>query len=453
MLNLLSEQRKFYQTQATLEVAFRKRQLVKLRNVLLEERANIEEALYKDFKKSAFDTYTSEFGLVLRDIDHALRKIKQWSKVKRTKTNLLNFPASSYVVPEPLGNALIIGAWNYPVLLTLTPLVACLSAGNTAILKPSELAPNCSRILKSIFEKKFKSSYIAVVEGGVKETTELLEQKFDKIFFTGSAAVGKIVYKAAAEHLTPVTLELGGKSPAIISAHCNLKMAAKRLVWAKFLNAGQTCIAPDYIMVDQKIEGEFIDLLKSEIEKSEYSIENGNYVEIINQRHFDRIVDLIPVNKIAFGGKHSTDKRWIEPTLLKDVSFEDKVMKDEIFGPLLPIISYQNFDEALAKIQTLPKPLACYLFSNNPKERRTLLRKLSFGGGAMNDALMQITNEHMPFGGVGSSGIGAYHGENGFKTFSHFKSILDKPNFLELPLKYAPFRPWKFKWIKMMFKL
>lgn len=453
MKALVDKQRKFFNTNSTKDIDFRIRQLKKLDALLKTNEKLLYDAIYQDFKKSEFDTYTAELALVYYDISEAIKKVRKWSKRKRVRTNWVNFPARSYVIPEPLGVSLVIGAWNYPYLLTLGPVTAALAAGCTVVLKPSEMPANTSKALAKIINENFDNEYFTVVEGGVEETTALLNQKFDKIFFTGSVPVGKVVYQAAAKHLTPVTLELGGKSPAIISPDCDMDMSVKRIVWSKFLNAGQTCIAPDYILVHQSVEKEFLEKAKAEIEKSQFSTENGNYVQIINNKNFERLSHLIDREKIYAGGEMNADERIISPTILSNVSYDDKVMQDEIFGPILPVIGYENIEKAIEEIKQRPKPLSAYVFTKNRKLRNKILREVSFGGGAVNEAVMHISNPNLPFGGVGESGIGNYHGIAGFNAFSHNKSILDKPNWLELDLKYFPHSLKKMKLIKFIMKL
>ncbi|WP_461303605.1 aldehyde dehydrogenase family protein [Aureisphaera sp.] len=452
MKELIHNQRLYFNTHITKGIPFRVQQLKQLKRALKVNEQLLCDAIYDDFKKSAFDTYTTELALVYNDIDDALRHLYRWSRKQKVKTNLVNFPAKSYVIPEPLGVALIIGAWNYPYLLTLAPMVAAMAAGCTVVMKPSEIPIGTSKALKKVFSESFSEEYIAVVEGGIAETTDLLKQKFDKIFFTGSTHVGKIVYKAAAEHLTPVTLELGGKSPAFITKDCNLKMAVKRLIWGKFLNAGQTCVSPDYVMVHQSIEQRFLELAKTEIEKEQYQIENGNYVQIINERNLERLSKLIQPDKVYYGGEVRRDERVVGPTILHNVKFTDPVMQEEIFGPILPVITYESLDQAVSLVNTLPKPLSCYVFTRSRRAKRKILTELSFGGGGVNENVLHIANHHLPFGGVGSSGMGSYHGEAGFRAFSHYKSILEKPNWLELPLKYYPQTNRKLWWIKQFFK-
>jgi aldehyde dehydrogenase (NAD+) len=447
---IVEKQRKFFNTNKTKSIDFRIQQLKKLERILKENEKLLDEAIYADFKKSPFDNYTNELALLYTDIHEAVKKVTKWAKVKRVKTNLLNFPAKSYIIPEPLGVSLVIGAWNYPYQLSFAPVIAAIAAGNTIILKPSELPQNSSSVIAKIINDNFDPGYFKVIEGGISETTELVNQKFDKIFFTGSPVVGRIVYMAAANNLTPVTLELGGKSPAFITESCNMKMSVKRLIWAKYLNAGQTCIAPDYILVHKSVKDEFLLAAKAEIEKSEYSFENGNYIQIINERNIQRLARMLDADKIFLGGKYDVESRYFEPTILTNVSFDDVVMQEEIFGPILPVIEYENIDEMIAIVKDRPKPLSCYIFTSDKKIRNKILHEISFGGGAVNDALMHITNSNLAFGGVGNSGMGSYHGESGFKAFTHYKSVLDKPTFLEANVKYHPHKESKLNLAKLM---
>lgn len=451
--DLVKKQQLFFDTNETKSLDFRIKNLKLLKTILEENEQLLYEAIYQDFKKSEFDTYTSELSLIYHDIDISIKQLKKWAKPKRYKTNLINLPAKSYVIPEPIGVSLVIGAWNYPYQLSLAPLIASMSAGNTVTLKPSELPSHTSKAMSKLINENFSSDYLTVVEGGIPETTELLNQKFGKIFFTGSLPVGKIVYQAAAKNLTPVTLELGGKSPSIVMADCNLPVTVKRLVWAKFLNSGQTCIAPDYILLEESIKEEFLKLAKAEIEKQQYSFENNNYVQIINDKNLDRLIGLIDNNKVYHGGSFDQSKRYMEPTIMHNVTWNDKIMKDEIFGPILPILTFTHLEEAIKTVKSKPKPLSAYVFTSSNTTKQKTLNELSFGGGAINDAVMHITNSNMPFGGVGQSGIGAYHGENGFRAFSHYKSILDKPTWLETSLKYHPYTESKLKWFKWLMRL
>ena len=446
------KQQDFFNTNKTKDIYFRIEQLKKFKKVLIENEALLYEAIYQDFGKSEFETYVSELSLIYHEINHLIKNIKKWSRPKNVSTGFANFPAKSYIIPEPLGVTLVIGAWNYPYQLSLVPTISSLAAGNTVILKPSELPAKTSEVMAKIVNDNFSNDYFCVFEGGVEETTEILTYRFDKIFFTGSIPVGKIVYEAAAKHLTPVTLELGGKSPTFVLSDTDINMSAKRIVWAKFLNAGQTCVAPDYILVDKSIELKFLEALKSEIEHYHQNRDDisENYLRIINTEHFDRLSKLIDEDKIFFGGYTNRENRFISPTILQNITFDDTVMENEIFGPILPVLAFTDLDEAIKRVKERPKPLACYIYTKNRKTVRRLLKEISFGGGAVNDSLMHLTNSNLPFGGVGSSGIGSYHGKSGFDTFSHSKSILDKPFWLESNLKYPPYSKLKFKLIKWL---
>ncbi len=450
MRQIIDTQRKFFRTDTTKDVKFRIEQLKKLRNIIKENENKLYEAIYKDFKKSKFDTIVTELTLLYSDIKEVCKNLKKWSKRKKVRNNAINFPGKSYIIAEPLGICLIIGAWNYPFQLSLAPLIAALSAGNTAILKPSELAPNSSRIIAEIINNNFPEEYIKVIEGGVKETTELLKYKFDKIFFTGSSKVGKIVYEAAARNLTPVTLELGGKSPAFVLSDCDIKISAKRLVWGKFLNAGQTCIAPDYILVHSSIKEKLLKQLKEEIIKSHLSVENNNYVQIINDRNMKRCLALMDTAKIYHGGNYDIEARIIEPTIMSDIDFEHKIMQEEIFAPILPVLEFSDLNIAIEEVTKRAKPLSCYIFTNNKNLKNKILESISFGGGAVNDTIAHITNSKLPFGGVGDSGIGSYHGKYGFDTFSHYKGIVERKSWYESELKYYPHTENKLKWIKKL---
>jgi aldehyde dehydrogenase (NAD+) len=450
---IIQLQRSYFNSNITKSCDFRIEQLKKLKQVLKENEVLLKEAIYTDFKKSFFDVFTTELAILYSDLDIAIAQTRKWSRKKRVKTNLMNFPAHSYVIPEPFGVSLVMGAWNYPFQLSLAPAIAAIAAGNTVILKPSEIPAQTSHAMAKIINENFDTRFFHVIEADADKTTELLTFKFDKIFFTGSVAVGKIVYQAAAKHLTPVTLELGGKSPAIVASDCDLDIAVKRLVWAKFLNAGQTCIAPDYVYVDAKIETQFLTKLEAEIERSQFSIDNQNYVQIINDRNLKRLSNLIDQTKIYYGGKINEKERIIEPTILTSCSFDCPSMKEEIFGPILPVLRYTEIEEAIEKIKAQEKPLALYLFTNSRSLKSKITSELSFGGGAINDAVMHITNPNLPFGGVGESGMGNYHGEFGFNTFSHLKSIFEKPLRFEPNLKYSPHTESKFKWIKRLMKL
>ena len=447
---ILQNQKTFFNSHKTKDLNFRKTQLKKLKNLIKKHENQLYEAIYKDFGKSEFETFGTEISFIYKDIDYYLKNLNSLAKPKKVKTNIVNQLGSSKIYREPLGNCLVIGAWNYPYQLTLTPVVAAIAAGNTCIIKPSELPENTMKVMAQLINENFDSAFLYVVEGGVEETTEILKLRFDKIFFTGSPRVGKIVYQAAAEHLTPVTLELGGKSPAFITENADLEVAARRIVWGKFINAGQTCIAPDYLYVQENIKPKFIEILLSEIKKRNYHENAEHFCKIINERNFDRLEKLINKEKVIFGGETHREKRYISPTVLDHVTWEDAVMQEEIFGPILPILVYKNLDEAIQKVIEGEKPLSAYIFSNNAKEQTKILEKLSFGGGCINDTLMHISNHHLPFGGVGNSGLGNYHGKFGFDAFSHQKAILDKSIYLEPELKYPPYTDGKLKILKKL---
>lgn len=448
--SILLKQRVFFATQQTKSLSFRKMYLEKLKSLIISNETLLYEAIYKDFRKSKFDTYTTEISFILKDIDYYLKNLKALAKPKKASTNLVNQLGSSKIYSDPLGCTLVIGAWNYPYQLSLSPMIAAIATGNCCILKPSEIAENTMKAMSQIINENFPSEYLYVYEGGIDETTELLRLKFDKIFFTGSTKVGKIIYKAAAEHLTPVVLELGGKSPAIVTQHANLEIAAKRIVWGKFLNAGQTCVAPDYLLVEESIQEQFLEMLRKYIKEFQYSPDSDQYTQIINQRNFQRLTKLIDQKKIYFGGNFDEENRFIEPTILNNVDWKDEIMQEEIFGPLLPVISFKNYNSALKAILELEKPLAAYLFTNNTEEKEHFTQKISFGGGCINDTVMHLSNDHLPFGGVGTSGIGNYHGKFGFEAFSHQKSVLEKTTWGEPNIKYPPYSEKKLSWIKKL---
>ncbi len=453
MKTIIENQRQFFNSNQTKDISFRITQLNKLKRIIEKNENLLNDAIYKDFGKSEFDNYSCENAIIYAEINTAIRNIKTWSCYKKVGTGLMNFPAKSYIIPEPFGVSLIIGAWNYPYQLSLGPAVAAIAAGNTVILKPSELPSNTSAVITKIINGNFDPSFFIVIEGGIPETEKLLQQRFDKIFFTGSVNVGRIIYQAAAKHLTPITLELGGKSPAFILDDKNMKMYVKRLIWAKFLNAGQTCIAPDYVLIHKALKKTFLELAINEIRKEQFSIENGNYVQIINERNVNRLGELLDSGKVVYGGEFDITKRFFEPTIMDNVQFNDPVMQQEIFGPILPIISFESLDDAIGEVKKREKPLSCYIFTQNKQLKNKILSEISFGGGAVNDAVMHITNSKLPFGGVGESGIGSYHGEHGFRTFSHYKSILEKPTWFESNVKYFPHTPFKLRLMKWMFKL
>jgi aldehyde dehydrogenase (NAD+) len=438
MQQLVSLQRNYFNSNATKPVGFRLAQLEKLKGLIESNEQILQEAIYQDYGKGVYETFLTEFYVIYDELKTAIRDLPDWARDKPMDTNLLNAPAKSYVIPEPLGVSLIIGPWNYPYQLSLGPVVAAIAAGCTIVLKPSELTANSSGLLAKLINENFDRAYFAVVEGAIPETTALLEQKFDVIFFTGSVPVGKVVYAAAAKHLTPVILELGGKSPVIIAPDSNLDIAVRRLIWAKFVNSGQTCIAPDYVCVHKSVEQQFLEKVALEIKEADYKLENGNFVNIVNERNASRLAALIDPKKVYLGGTYNIKNRFIEPTVMNNVTWDDKVMQEEIFGPILPVMAYEDLDEVIARIKERPKPLSLYLFTQDESIKEKVLREVSFGGGCVNEALMHIANGDLPFGGVGDSGIGNYHGEAGFRAFSHYKSILDKEVTPDPDVTYSP---------------
>lgn len=405
----------FFNTHKTKNLKFRKQQLKLLSKNIKNHENELLDALYKDLGKSKVEAYATEIGMLLKSIKLMRKELKNWSKTKQTDTPLYLFPTKSYIKKEPYGTVLIIGPFNYPVQLVFEPLIGAIAAGNTAIVKPSELTPHVAIVIKDIIEDTFDEAYVSVVEGGIEETQALLSLPFDYMFFTGSEKVGKIVYEAAARKLIPVTLELGGKSPVIVDDTANIKVASERISFGKFTNAGQTCVAPDYILVQRKVKNDLIKALKKTItEFYGKNIEKSpDFGRIVNQKHFNRLNDLIQIHKdnVVFGGNSSKEDLYIEPTLLDNITNDNKIMKEEIFGPILPIITYDNFDEVLEIIQSKSKPLSLYLFSEDENMTHRVVEELSFGGGAINDTLMHLANPNLPFGGVGSSGIGQYHGD------------------------------------------
>lgn len=445
----------FFNTHKTKNLKFRKQQLKLLSKNIKNHENELLDALYKDLGKSKVEAYATEIGMLLKSIKLMRKELKNWSKTKQTDTPLYLFPTKSYIKKEPYGTVLIIGPFNYPVQLVFEPLIGAIAAGNTAIVKPSELTPHVAIVIKDIIEDTFDEAYVSVVEGGIEETQTLLSLPFDYMFFTGSEKVGKIVYEAAARKLIPVTLELGGKSPVIVDDTANIKVASERISFGKFTNAGQTCVAPDYILVQRKVKNDLIKALKKTI--TEFYGENieksPDFGRIVNQKHFNRLNDLIQIHKdnVVFGGNSSKEDLYIEPTLMDNITNDNKIMKEEIFGPILPIITYDNFDEVLEIIQSKSKPLSLYLFSEDENMTHRVVEELSFGGGAINDTLMHLANPNLPFGGVGSSGIGQYHGKYSFDTFSHMKSYTFKSTRLESSLFFPPYKG-KFKYIKTFFK-
>ncbi|MBQ4630076.1 MAG: aldehyde dehydrogenase [Clostridia bacterium] len=451
--SIVSVQRKYFDSRETLPVKYRINALKILRQTMIENESEITEALKADLGKSSYESYMCEVGMVINELSHMIKHVKSYAKDKRVRTPLAQFASKSYVKNMPYGVVLIMSPWNYPFLLTIGPLVDALAAGNTAVVKPSAYSPNTSAIIKKIL-RIFDDKYVAVIEGGREENTYLLDEKFDYIFFTGGKTVGKLVMKKASEHLTPVTLELGGKSPCIVDKTANIPLAAKRIVFGKYLNLGQTCVAPDYVLCDKSIKEEFIYCLKAEI-KSQFGVnpmENPNYGKIINKKHFDKVVSLIDTKKVCIGGKIDEHTLKIEPTVMDNVTYTDDIMAEEIFGPVLPVISYESISDVMNYVNSNPKPLAFYVFSSNKKTVSELTDKCSFGGGCVNDVVIHLATTNMGFGGVGESGMGSYHGKCGFDTFSHKKSIVDKKTFIDLPMRYQPYKKFNEKLIRMFLK-
>ncbi|MEO1021577.1 MAG: aldehyde dehydrogenase [Bacteroidota bacterium] len=437
----LDQQRRYFSSGATRPVSFRKTQLKTLRQLLIDHEKQLIEAVHADFKKPPFETYGTEIGIVRTELGYALKHLEEWVKPQTVSSTLVNFPSKNYIITEPYGNALIIAPWNYPVQLALLPLVGAISAGNTALVKPSELTPATSEVLKQLIGHYFDPSYIHVELGGVETSQALLNLPFNYIFFTGSTRVGKLVMKAAAEHLTPLTLELGGKSPCIIDETANLEITAKRIVWGKFVNAGQTCVAPDYLLVHRSVKDRLVQQLILAIEAlygTDPSL-SPDYPRIVNQGHFDRLAALIDPEKVVIGGHTKADECYIAPTVLDHVTWDDRVMEDEIFGPILPVMSYEQLDECIQMVNAQPRPLALYVFSNDSRTQDRLTEEISFGGGAINDTIAQLGNHHLGFGGVGASGFGSYHGKASFDSFSHRKSVMKKPFWPDVPVRYAPY--------------
>ncbi|MDB2039851.1 aldehyde dehydrogenase [Clostridium perfringens] len=440
----INKQREYFSTGETKDINFRIEKLKKLRDVLKSEEEKVFEALKKDLMKSSFESYVTEVAMVYDEINMHIKNIKKWSKKRRVKTPLVQFPAKSFIQLEPYGVVLIIGPFNYPFMLTMDPLIGAIAAGNTAVIKPSESAPETSKILKEILEKVFDEKYVLHVnsERGKEVVEELLKEKFDYIFFTGSATVGKIVMKAASQYLTPVTLELGGKSPCIIDKDCKLELAARRIVWGKLLNSGQTCVAPDYLYVHKDIEEEFIKKLEEEIKNQfgDNPLESKDYSKMVNEREFNRVLSYIDKEKLVFGGNYNRKTFQIEPTILKNVTWNDPVMEREIFGPIFPILPFENLDEVIRLVNSKDKPLAIYYFSEDKNKIEKVLNSTSSGGVTINDTLVHVSSSYLPFGGVGNSGMGEYHGKYSFDLFSNKKGIMNRKTFLDLKIRYAPFQ-------------
>lgn len=439
---ILEKQRAFFKSGATLPVKFRTEQLRKLYNTIKKHENEICAALCADLGKSSYEAFMCEVGMTLSEISYMIKHVRKFSKRKRVRTPLAQFRSHSYIQPVPFGNTLIMSPWNYPFLLTLDPLATAIAAGNTAIVKPSAYSPATSRTVEKIITECFSPDYVAAVTGGRAENSALLEEKFDFIFFTGSGAVGKEVLRRAAEHLTPAVLELGGKSPCIVDGSADIKLAARRIVFGKYLNCGQTCVAPDYILCESTVKDEFIKAVFSEIkcQFGDNPLENKNYGKIINEKHFARLCGLLDKQKLIFGGEANPETCQISPAVMDNVSFDDAVMREEIFGPIMPILSFDDFDTVIEELKDKDKPLALYLFTRDKKHVKKVVSELSYGGGCINDVIIHLATSYMSFGGVGESGMGSYHGKAGFDAFSHYKSIVEKSTRVDLPMRYQPYK-------------
>lgn len=452
--DLVTRQRKYFQTGATLPVSVRVDALKRLYGVISGCEKEIHTALKRDLGKSGFESYMCETGLVLEEISYMLKHIHRFAREKNVRTPLAQFHSRSFKKPSPYGVTLIMSPWNYPFMLTLSPLVDALAAGNTAVVKPSAYSPHTSDVILQILSQCFDPEYVAVVTGGRAENTCLLREHFDYIFFTGSQFVGKEVMRNAAEHLTPVTLELGGKSPCIVDKSANIKLAARRIVFGKYLNCGQTCVAPDYIYCHRSVKDRLVKEVQKQIQKQygKQPLRNPNYGKIINEKHFNRLLGLIDKNKTVHGGGSDRHALRIEPTVLDNVTFADAVMQEEIFGPIMPILIFDNLDEAIRNINAMPHPLALYLFTSDKAAAKKVTSRCGFGGGCINDTIIHLATTEMGFGGFSESGMGSYHGKVGFDTFSHYKSIVDKKTWIDLPMRYQPYRKLHEKMIRFFLK-
>ena len=439
---LLEKQRKFYRSGATIPVKFRVEQLKKLYSTVKKYENELNDALKSDLGKSHYEGFMCESGLVLSEISYMIRHTKKFARRKTVHTPLAQFASHSFKQPVPYGNTLIMSPWNYPFLLSIDPLAAAISAGNTAIVKSSAYSPATSNIIKKIIDECFTPEYVAVVTGGRAENTALLDQKFDFVFFTGSQSVGKEVLRHTAEHLTPAVLELGGKSPCIVDSSANIKLAAKRIVFGKYLNCGQTCVAPDHVLCERSVKDAFVfEVIRQiKLQYGEDPLKNKDYGKIISEKHFNRLCGLIDKNKVVAGGETNAETCRISPTVMDNVTYDDAVMGEEIFGPIMPILTFDDFDTVIDELKDKDKPLALYLFTSNKKHIKRVTSELSYGGGCINDVVIHLATSEMGFGGVGESGMGAYHGKTGFDAFTHYKSIVDKKTWIDLPMRYQPYK-------------
>lgn len=449
---LVEKQRAYFRTGATRSLTFRLAMLKKLHAAIRDNADQIEAALQQDMNKCPSETYMTETGILLDEIRFHIRHLAGWVKERAVRTPLAQFPARSFVSPEPFGVALIMSPWNYPVQLSIDPLIGAISAGCTAVVKPSVYAPASSAVVAKILRSVFPEEYVAVVEGGRAENAALLEQEFDYIFFTGSPAVGRLVMESAAKHLTPVTLELGGKSPVIVDQTANIPVAARRIAFGKVVNAGQTCIEPDYLFIHESVKDSFVEAYKSALNEFFPSGDLTDMNVIINEKHFSRLVGLMQSGKAVIGGGTDDSRRFIEPTLLDEVDIDSPIMQEEIFGPIMPMLPYSDIRECIEYIVAHPRPLSLYLFTGDQAAERLVLNSCSFGGGCINDVIIHVATSLMPFGGVGASGMGSYHGKKSFDTFTHYRSILKKATWLDLPIRYRPYSPQRDKLVRRFLK-
>lgn len=451
---LVNTQRSFYRTHRTKDLAVRKAALRRLRAGILHREEELQIALKSDLNKATMESYMSEIGMVLSEITYQLRHIDRWAKGDKVHTPLAQFAGSSYRLPEPYGVVLVMAPWNYPFQLCLEPAIGAIAAGNTVIIKPSAYAPATSRVMAELIRDCFDEEYVAVVEGGREENTLLLEQRFDYIFFTGGVSVGKLVMEKASRYLTPISLELGGKSPCIVDQSADLKIAARRIAFGKYLNAGQTCVAPDHVFVHKSVKNEFLAYLQHSLTKffGEDPLHNENYPHIVNDKHYQRLLGLMKQGSICIGGQCDSLQRIIEPTVIENITPEDPIMQEEIFGPLLPILTFEDLDEVITQINDHEKPLALYLFTKKASVEEKILKECSFGGGCINDTIIHLATSHMGFGGVGMSGMGSYHGDESFKTFSHYRSIVKKATWIDLPFRYHPYTKTKDKLVRLFMR-
>lgn len=450
---VMKNHRDYYNTFETRDVKFRIKMLKKLKRVILENESKISKALYDDLRKSEFEAYETEIGIVLEEIGIHIKNLKKWAKPVKVSTPLAHFPSKSYILPEPFGVVLVMAPWNYPFQLLMAPLVGAISAGNCVVLKPAPYSKNTSKVIAEIINDNFQEKYISVFQGGREVNQELLDEKYDYIFFTGGPVLGKIVMRSAAENLTPLTLELGGKSPCIVDKSSNLKIAAARIVWGKYLNSGQTCVAPDYMLVHSSVKKELFENMKKMVDKyfGDDPQKSPDYPRIINQKQYERLVSLLEDGNIVYGGKHDDKERYISPSLLDNVDPQSSIMQDEIFGPIMPVVEWTDEDEMISFINNRPKPLAFYLFTSDMKFRDRVFSKVSFGGGCVNDTIVHLANPELPFGGVGFSGMGKYHAKESFNLFSNMRSVLQKSTLLDIPIRYAPYNG-KMKYLKMFLR-